>query len=247
MNEQLKLLIELQAADDRIGLLECKLARIPGEIEKLRRAWECELVELGESKASLEEAGRERRAAERELEAHEQKIKKLKEQQFMVKTNKEYQTMVHEIAAEEEKKDAFEDKVLALLEKAAEGEKNIKAREQKLAAEKARHEAEERKLLEEQEGLEREAAAARSLREGVVKGVEKANLRLYAKLREFHRGKAVVPVLEGICQGCHIGLRPQKYQEVKTNENVLSCDECKRIIYYLEVRSEGEPAPAAQA
>jgi len=47
----------------------------------------------------------------------------------------------------------------------------------------------------------------------------------------------VAEVREGLCTACNVLLRPQVYNEVRTNEVVLTCENCARIIYYPE------PAP----
>jgi len=49
---------------------------------------------------------------------------------------------------------------------------------------------------------------------------------------------AVAEVREGLCTACNVLLRPQVYNEVRTNEVLLTCENCNRIIYYAE------PAPA---
>jgi predicted nucleic acid-binding Zn-ribbon protein len=238
LKENLKALVELQAVDDRIADLGKKLAGFPARLEVMRAGYLAARTVLAEHKAWLESAGKERRAAERELEAHEAKIKKLKDQQFMVKTNKEYQAMNHEIALEEQKKGAYEETVLSLMEKGAEVEKAITIQEAGLAREEERFSLEEKKLLAEKAALESELAEAGNERRAALGCIGEQHLRLYNRIREFHKGKAVAMVVEGVCQGCYVGLRPQKYQELKRGEQILTCDECRRIIYNQEISGD---------
>ncbi len=245
MNEQLKLLIDLQSADDDIDGLKKNLAAIPVQIDRLRAGYQKEQKLLETLKAEIDVGAKERRAAERELEGYEEKIKKVKEQQFMVKTNKEYQVILHELQGMEEKKGQYEEKILTIMEQAGEGDAKIKAQESKVAGEKVVFQAQESKLLAEKAGLENSLKEAEDLKAGVVARIDKENLRTYMKLRDFHKGRAVAAVVEGICQGCHITLRPQKFQEVKMNDGVQTCDECKRIVYHLETKVEEKP-PAVE-
>jgi predicted nucleic acid-binding Zn-ribbon protein len=61
---------------------------------------------------------------------------------------------------------------------------------------------------------------------------------LYQRIRQARRGLAVAEVREGLCTACNVLLRPQVYNDVRTNEVLLTCENCGRIIHYVE------PAPA---
>ena len=37
---------------------------------------------------------------------------------------------------------------------------------------------------------------------------------------------------EGLCQACYLSLRPQFFQDVRRNEQVLYCESCGRILYF---------------
>jgi len=36
-----------------------------------------------------------------------------------------------------------------------------------------------------------------------------------------------------MCSACSVMLRPQVFQDVLKNDQVLTCDTCKRILYYV--------------
>ena len=52
-------------------------------------------------------------------------------------------------------------------------------------------------------------------------------------------------VRNGFCTACHVALRPQLYNEVRSNETLIACESCSRILYYVEppteVQQPGEP------
>jgi predicted nucleic acid-binding Zn-ribbon protein len=56
----------------------------------------------------------------------------------------------------------------------------------------------------------------------------------------------VAEVVEGLCTACHLVLRPQFYQDVRRNEEVLYCESCGRILYYNPpvVADEAAPGPS---
>jgi len=34
------------------------------------------------------------------------------------------------------------------------------------------------------------------------------------------------------CQICHVRMRPQLFSEIKTNQRIVTCESCNRILYY---------------
>jgi predicted nucleic acid-binding Zn-ribbon protein len=37
---------------------------------------------------------------------------------------------------------------------------------------------------------------------------------------------------DGMCQTCHVKLRPQMWVEIRQNETLFQCTACNRILYY---------------
>ena len=69
----------------------------------------------------------------------------------------------------------------------------------------------------------------------------------YERVRAGRNGVAVAEARDGFCTGCHVRLPPQAYNEVRTNEMLVTCENCSRILYYVEPRERNEPNPEAQA
>jgi predicted nucleic acid-binding Zn-ribbon protein len=51
-------------------------------------------------------------------------------------------------------------------------------------------------------------------------------------LIESSGGIAVTEVKEEVCQGCNMNIPPQLYVEIKSNEEIIQCPQCRRILYY---------------
>jgi len=51
----------------------------------------------------------------------------------------------------------------------------------------------------------------------------------------------VAEAREGHCTSCHVRLRPQVFNDIRTNDNLIQCDSCQRILYYV---ARAEPAAA---
>ncbi len=60
------------------------------------------------------------------------------------------------------------------------------------------------------------------------------------RLAEFYRlcerkgGRAVVRAVAGSCSACHVRLRPALYQALRVSGEVVTCDSCKRILFYQD-------------
>jgi hypothetical protein len=241
VKEELKLLVELQALDTTLSGLDRRLGEIPRRLESLRTSYQKEVRIQDELKSARDASVKARRSAEMDLEAHEDRIRKMKEQQFMVKTNREYQEFNLQIETMNRKGGDLEEKILVLLEKTAEIEKEIRGHQAVVEAERKALEGEEAKLMAEKgdlDGRHREAAAQRS---ALASRISPAALGHYDRLREHYHGQAVVAVIQGICQGCFISLRPQRFQEVRLNEEILTCEQCRRILYHDDAQT---PPPA---
>lgn len=83
---------------------------------------------------------------------------------------------------------------------------------------------EKKSLLERVEKLENE-------REHVVSTIDHENLSTYSKLRETHRGVAVVEVSDRTCSACGVTLSASIAQAVHSPSKITYCDNCGRILY----------------
>ena len=66
------------------------------------------------------------------------------------------------------------------------------------------------------------------------KTIDQDLLGKYLYLRERKEGQAISPVIDGVCQICHMGIPPQKFNELIKGHALLACPNCHRIIYWGE-------------
>jgi uncharacterized protein len=234
VNNDLQHLVQLQELDVGLKHLREKLRRLPLELALLDQ-------ELTESRSNVEnvlyhqeEGLKERRRLEGEVDALRQKLSKYKEQLMAVKTNKEYQAMLSEIANCEKEISAREDRILEQMMLADEWDEKQRAARNELT-EKEREIESKRRVLEafltdsqaEVAGFERRR---NELRQSIVPDL----IQMYERIAVVRHGVAVAQALNGSCQACHVRLRPQYFHEVKTNQRILTCESCNRILYYPE-------------
>ena len=63
-------------------------------------------------------------------------------------------------------------------------------------------------------------------------------LELYERIRTYRPLPAVAQVRDGLCTACNVRLRPQWYNEIRLSESVMVCENCSRILYYIEPKEE---------
>ncbi len=232
MNEQLSTLIELQEIDTTIGALKTKLTAIPARIDQLRSGYQHEQAVEKDLAASLEQLRHDHRQSSRELDDQEAKIKKVKDQELMIKSNKEFEVFKHELQVLVQKRGEIEEVILSAMERTEEVEKALRAQAALVERAKGVFTVEEKRLVAEQTRLREELERQETFRDGIAGRLSEENRRAYLRLRDHYQGLAVTPVRNGICQGCHLELRPQRFQEVKRNDQILTCDQCKRILFH---------------
>jgi hypothetical protein len=75
-------------------------------------------------------------------------------------------------------------------------------------------------------------------RADIVRALDPHLLAVFEQVARKRNGIAVSEARDGICMICHVRLRPQVFNTVRRNEEILQCDSCNRILYFV-------PAPAA--
>jgi predicted nucleic acid-binding Zn-ribbon protein len=67
-------------------------------------------------------------------------------------------------------------------------------------------------------------------------------LAIFDLVSRRRQGVAVAQARNGICTICHVRMRPQVFNTVRRNDEIVQCDSCQRILYF-----EPTPAPVADS
>src|SRR3984893_9462523 len=141
MHPDVHLVIQLQSLDQRITTLEKEVAALPKHIAVIEKALESHIRKLEADKAALSANQKDRKKLEGDIQMHQQKISKLRDQMLLAKTNEQYRAFQHEIEfIEKEIRDA-EDRILELMSESEPLDGNVKKAEKSLAEEKKQVEA----------------------------------------------------------------------------------------------------------
>ena len=246
MNPDLKAVVELQQVDQRVAELTTQIDSLPKQIQTLQSQLDDYIHAHEERKKRLAANQKDRKAMEGDIKVIQEKISRHKDQLYQVKTNDQYKAMVKEIEGEERNIRQIEDKILEKMIEAEDIQKHVEEAASRLEGEKARVAAEIKGLeTERQKDLqEREQLQAR--RQELSAALTGGVLELYERIRIARPGVAVAEVRDGLCTACNVRLRPQRYNEVRSSDTVMTCDNCSRILYYIEPAAE-EVAPGGES
>lgn len=237
MHPELQAVRELQDVDQSIGILTVRIDAIPAQIKQIQDQLNEFLHAYDQRKARLAANQKERREMDGEVQMIRGKITKHKDQLYEVKTNEAYKAMVHEIEGEEAKIRSIEDRILEEMAEAEQLESYVHDAAARLESERSRVAAEIKQLEGERSADETERNRLQERRQTLTGALTPGTLRLYERARKS-RGTAVVPVIDASCSGCHVKLRPQFYNEVRTSDALHICENCGRILFYLELATD---------
>ncbi|UCD55557.1 MAG: hypothetical protein JSV93_01805 [Candidatus Omnitrophota bacterium] len=234
MEEQVKILIELQGLDSEIFNKKRFLDAIPGRIRELDDS----LEEKSANLKSLEEESKKlqvkRKEKEADLASKEQAIKKYQVQLFQIKTNKEYTSLEKEIANIKADNSILEDEIIELLEHVDEIKKKVSKEKEILENEKGKITQEKKKIENEKKINETEFSDLNNKRKEFVQKLDKNILSKYERILHNRDGLAMVPIIGGTCGGCNMNLPPQVINEAKLKKDFTFCGNCARILYIAE-------------
>ena len=243
MLPDLERLIQLQEIESKAAVAGKAIAEAPGRIAALDALLHNAIVALDAAKHSLAESKTRRGLVDKDLAAVQQRQGKYKDQLMQVKTNEEFRAMQHQIDAAATEVGAQEEKVLINMMEADDINAAIKKAEAALKAAQAKV-GTERGAIEQdvtvQQAVVTECAAARAQ---LITGLsDKGLVDTFARIAKV-RGTAVARAEGERCTVCQVRLRPAVFVHVIKNDQIVQCDSCNRILYFIPPVA----APAAPA
>jgi uncharacterized protein len=234
LKEKISLLIQLQHCDNRIREIIRKKGEGPLKIQKSEEDLRKAEGEIEEERMKLDVFKKERRRIEQEVQELDQKIEKSTIKLSHIKSNKEYTAALKEIDDLKRAKFITEDKIIEVMERIDSLEQGASEQDRRLEAFRTEAEQVKEKILQELAILDQELTGLEEKRNAFIKDVDPEFLRRYLFLRERKNGLAVSAVVTGVCQTCHLGIPPQKFNELIRGNALMTCPHCNRIMYWGE-------------
>jgi predicted nucleic acid-binding Zn-ribbon protein len=232
MLETIEKLLILQDRDRNIRRVKGELAHIEPQRQVFQAKIAAAATGLDHAKLRVKQIETARKELELEVEGKKEQITRYANQQFQTRKNEEYRALAHEIDTCKAAIVTLEDKQLDLMEQGEQAQADVGL------ANKGG--VEMRKLAEEQianlntreQNLKKELAELEANREELASAVGESDRARYERLMRNKGESVVVGVQHGVCGGCHMKLPPQLLVTAQAQQELVSCSNCGRILYY---------------
>ena len=234
MQVELEQLLILQDRAQKIRQVEAELRSLPLERKSLDLQVAAASASLEATKDRARHVEVEKKKLELDVGTRNESITRLKTQQYETRKNDEFSAMGREIERYQNEISALEDQELELMVQADVLKAQIGAEERQTAAAKdsiakqiANLEAKQITLTDRLEELKRE-------KEELAARVEEDLLDRFNRLFASKGDAAVVALEHDVCTGCHMKITTQTAVRVKGGKEIVSCEQCGRILYFAE-------------
>jgi predicted nucleic acid-binding Zn-ribbon protein len=232
MHPDTRLVSQLQAIDLQMTELEKEVAALPKHIAIIEKTLESHQRRLEADRAALTANQKDRKKLEGDVQMHEQKISKLRDQMLGAKTNEQYRAFQHEIEYLQNEIRKAEDRVLELMAESESLEIAVKTAEAALKDEKQLVETEKSRARERTAADQAQLQKLQAERAEAAAKLPAATLAEYARIRKKWHGAVIAEATSGRCSACQIVLRPQYLQDLKKGDQLMTCESCGRFLFY---------------
>ncbi len=232
MLDAIEKLLVLQDRDRSLLQLRNELAHVEPQRQMLNARAAAAQAGLDAAKTRAKHIESDRKKLELEVEAKKQLIEKYSLQQFQTKKNDEYRALAHEIELCKQAIVKLEDQQLELMEQAETVQKLVQAANQASSEARKATEGQVADLALREENLKKELAGLESSRAELLRAVDESTGSRYERLLKNKVSNVVVGVQHGVCGGCHMKLPAQILVTCQAQQEIVTCINFGRILYY---------------
>jgi predicted nucleic acid-binding Zn-ribbon protein len=250
MHSVIPRLVELQRVDHQVTALRAELDSFPKRVQEADAKLSSARAALASAREAQARDLAERKKIEFDVQQWRDRAKKYRDQSGAVKTNEAYKALQHEIANAEAEMAAAEDRQLAVMLAAEEGDRLVRKAEADLREAEQTVNAERKNIQSLHAQKKKHLEAALAEREKAIAPVPEEFRILYERIAKRHHGTGVAEAREGQCRGCGMRVLPHIAEQLRRDENeeIFRCESCGLILYTLEpvAPAATSPPPGAE-
>ena len=247
MKAELQQLITLQNLDSTIRKLEKDQQAIPERRAEIEREFDQRAFEIRALETRRDEAKHTRARLENEVVEQRGRVERAERNLMSSKKQDEYTAAIREADSARKQISALETQILEQLETLEQTEAALNERADEIASLNSDREARLKAFDDETGTIGERLTVARKGRDEVFANLPKQLSGMYARIKARIRdGVAVAEARNRSCTACFMSLRPQVMAEIRRGEDVITCDNCGRILYYVPSESIEADATAPQ-
>lgn len=243
MSPELSQLIELQELDLEIQRISDRLSGIPVEREATETEFKQHASEFLDLKSKHEQTLEDRKQLEADLITTQQNHEKFEADKTRVRNEKEYTAVLREIDVARKHIGALETEILKRMDDIEKLDTELAARAPDVERMRADVDSILAGLDQEQKEADLLLASFIERRRHLASKMPKSLFSSYDRMSRLRRGQALAEVRnDGICVACRVKVRPKIFSDVRKGDQLVTCENCGRILYYRTETSESAEA-----
>jgi predicted nucleic acid-binding Zn-ribbon protein len=231
VHSELEQLLVLQDRQQKIRQIQTEIGTVPLQ----RKNLESQLATSAAGVEALKQKARQTEIDRKKLEldagTRTESITRLKTQQYQTRKNDEFQAIGHEIERYENEIRKIEDEELELMVEADKVKGDLAAEEKKAATVKESIGRQITDLDEKSKVLQARLEELTKERIELAGKIDEDVLGRFERLFNSKGDAAVVALEHEVCTGCHMKVTTQTAHRVKAGKEIVSCENCGRILY----------------
>jgi predicted nucleic acid-binding Zn-ribbon protein len=234
VQSELEQLLVLQDRQQKIGQIQNETKTLPLQKKQLEEHLAASAASLEAIKQKARQVEVDRKRMELDVGTRTTSIARLKTQQYETRKNDEFQALGHEIERYEKEIAQIEDQELELMVEADKLKAEIAVEETRANTAK---ESVTRQLADlETKGttLEKRMEELSVERGEIAAKIDEDVLNRFERLFASKGDAAIVALEHEVCTGCHMKVTTQTAVQVKAGKEIVSCEQCGRILYLAE-------------
>lgn len=234
VHAELEQLLILQDRQQKIRQIQTEIRTLPQQKKNLEGQLAASVAGVEALKQKARQAEVDRKKLELDVGTRTDSIAKLRTQQYETRKNDEFQAMGNEIQRYENEIKKIEDVELDLMLQVDKLKAELGEEEKKAATTKESISRQLVDLDEKSKTLDSRLQELTKERENLGTKIDEELLDRFDRLFESKGDAAVVALEHNVCTGCHMKVTTATVMHAKAGKEIVSCEQCGRILYVPE-------------
>jgi len=231
VHPELEQLLVLQDRQQKIKQIQTEVDTLPLQRKSLEAQLAGSIAGVEALKQKARQVEMDRKKLELDVGTRTETISRLKTQQYQTRKNDEFQAIGHEIERYENEIRKIEDEELELMVEADKLKADLGVEEKKSATVRESVARQTGDLESKSKTLQSHLEELTKERAEIAGKIDEDLLGRFERLFKS-KGDAVVVALEHeVCTGCHMKVTTQTAHRAKAGKEIVSCENCGRILY----------------
>lgn len=231
MLPELEQLLVLQDREQKIRQIQSEVKTLPLERKSLEGQLAASRAHLEGLKLRAKELEVHRKKLELDVQTRSDTIAKLRTQQDQTRKNDEFQAMGNEIKRYEDEIRKIEDEELEVMDQVDKAKAELGTEEKKTGQVTDSIGRQMVDLETKGKTLDQRLQELATERDQLASQIDEDLLDRFQRLFVSKGDAAVVALEHDVCTGCHMKVTTATAVHVKTGKEIVSCEQCGRILY----------------